>query len=348
MDKIIKILASCILIFSLITCKKEKKEISKGETETFLYGVGGATTDFANSEAGAAISGFLADPPFTPLNLSSKDYSIFEKGRKILNNLLGWSDSIKCIYGTWTHTDVYKEDTNHCGIVFWSNWDYVYDDTLGINFKWKFLFQADTHNAWMRLYNIQFVYDTLLSSLSVWLKSDDKEILNMDFLAEYNTSQKPVKGSFRIEFVNIGEFKIVAEAASGHTLEDSIFVGKISGYIKDYKQNNYTLNYFFENREDSSKTFWFSDTKGWKFYIDIKAPVHTQHPGYDPHYYHTVTGEITKDGKLAASIKGEIWVTDPPDDPQHQTWIYVVFPDGTERDIRQYIPIGSFLYALLK
>lgn len=348
MDKIIKGIVVGMMIFSFTSCKKEKKEISKAETEAFLYGTGSTVVDFQNSEAGAAINEFVSNPPSIPFSNLLKQPSVFSKGKKFLNMLLGWSDSIKCIYGTWTRTDVEKWDTTHCGQPFWSYWDYVYDDTSGINFKWKFLFQGDTHNAWMRFYNIQFVYDTLLSSLSVWLKSDNREVLNMDFLAEYNATQEPVKGSFRIEFVDIGEFKIQVEAAAGHTLEDSIFVGKISGYIKDYKQNNYTLNYFFENREDSSMTFWFSDTKGWKFYIDIKAPVHTQHPGYDPHYYHTVTGEITKDGKLAASIKGEIWVTDPPNDPEHQTWIYVVFPDGKEKDIRQYIPIGSPLFALIR
>lgn len=347
MDKVIKGIVIGVAIFSFITCKKEKKEIPKGETETFLYGTGSVINDFQDSEAGAAINVFISDPPFIPFsNLLSKP-SIFATGKKFLNMLLGWSDSIKCIYGTWKRTDIYKEDTTYCGQIFWSYWDYVYDDTTGINFIWKF-FYGDTHTAHMRLYNIQFVYDTLLSSLSVDLNSDDRPILNMDFLAEYNPNQEPTKGSFRVEFVNIGEFKIQVEAAPGHTLEDSIFVGKISGYIKDYKQNNYTLNYFFENREDSSVTFWFSDTKGWKFYIDIKAPVHTQHPGYDPHYYQTVSGEITKNGKLAASIKGEIWVTDPPYDPEHQTWIYVVFPDGTERDIRHYIPMNSVFFAVIK
>ncbi len=346
MDKIIKVIITGMVIFSITTCKKEKKEISKGETETFLYGTGNTVVDFQNSEAGAAINRFISQPPEIPLSNLFKQPSIFSAGKKLLNTLFGWSDSIKCIYGTWTLKDTCKEDTTHCGQVFWSYWDYVYDDSTGINFIWKF-FYADTHTAHMRLYNIQFVYQDLLSSLSIDLKSDDKPVLNADFSAEYNPDQKPIKCSFRIEFVNIGEFKITLEAASGHTLEDSIFVGKIYGYIKDYKQGSYTLNYFFENHEDSSMVFWFSDTKGWKFYLDIKAPVHTSHPGYDPHYYHTVTGEITKNGKLAASIKGEIWVTDPLC-PEHQTWIHVVFPDGTEKDIRQYIPIGSVPFALIK
>lgn len=347
MGKIIKAIIGGILILSLTTCKKKEKEISKGETETFLYGVGSTTTNFQSSEAGAAINEFMSDPPFVPFSTSLKESSIFGKSKKIMNTLLGWSDSIKCIYGTWKKTDVYKQDTTHCNQVFWSFWDYVYDDTTGINFIWKF-FYGDTHTAHMKLYNIQFVYDTLLSSLSVWLKSDDKEVLNMDFLADYNPQHEPIKGLFRIEFIDIGELKIEAEAAPGYTLEDSIFIGKLSGYIKDYKQNNYTLNYFFENREDSSLTFWFSDTKGWKFYIDVKAPVHTQHTGYDIHYYQTVTGEITKNGKPAALIKGEIWVTEPPNDPEHYTWIHIVFPDGTEKDIRDYIPMGSFLFALIK
>ena len=346
MDKIIKVIITGVVIFSLTTCKKEKKEISKGETETFLYGTGSTVADFQNSEAGAAINSFVAEPPRIPFSLPSKSLSPLEKSRKIMNTILGWSDSIFCIYGTWTRIEICKPVTDRCGRTFESYWDYEDNDSTGINFKWTFYYQNILHNAHMRLYNIQFV-DTLLSSLSMWLKSDEKEVLNADFSAEYSPQGKPTKGSFRIEFVAIGEFKITIEAASGHTLEDSIFVGKIYGYIKDYKQNNYTLNYFFENREDSSMVFSFSDTKGWKFHLDIKAPVHTSHPGYDPHYYHSVTGEITKNGKLAASIKGEIWVTDPIYDPEHQTWIYVVFPDGTEKDIRQYIPMG-FPFIVLK
>jgi hypothetical protein len=348
MDKIIKITIGCVIIISLSTCKKEKEEITKGETEAFLYGTGNTVGDFQNSEGAAAINDIITDPPpFMPFS-SLKKNSLFGKTKETLNKILSWADSIKCIYGTWTHTEVQKPDTDYCGREFYSFWDYVHDDTTGINLKWKFLFNGDTHQAYMRLYNIGFACDTLLSSLSMNLKSDDKPVLNADFSAEYNPNCQPIKGSLTFKFENVGEFKITIEAKEGHTLEDTLFVGKVSGYVINFKNNNYRLDYYFENWEDSSMTFWFSDSKGWKFLMNLAKPVHTSHPGYDPHYYQSVSGEITKSGKFAASIKGEIWVTDPPDDPIHQTWIHIVFRDGTEKDIRQYIPIGSFIFSLLK
>ena len=347
MGKIIKIMIGCVIILTLSTCKKEKEEISKEETEAFLYGTGSTIGDFQNSEGAAAINDIITDPPpFTPYS-SIKKTSIFVKTKETLNKILSWADSIECIYGTWTRQDTFKWVIDRCQRVFYTKWDFIPDDPTGINLKWKFLFNGVIHQAYMRLYNIGFACDKLLSSLSMNLKSDDKPVVNADFSADYNTNCQPIKASLGFEFVNVGKFKITIEAKEGHTLEDTIFVGKVSGYVMGYK-NNYRLDYYFENWEDSSMTFSFWDSKGWKFLINLAKPVHTSHPGYDPHYYHSVSGEITKNGKFAASIKGEVWITDPPDDPEHKTWIHIVFKDGTEKDIRQYIPIGSFIFSFIK
>ncbi len=344
MSKITKGVLIGLLVIT--ACKKEEKDISKGDTEGFLYGVGTTSQSTQNSEGFIAINDFIADPPpgAMPL-LASK--SAFTNIKVFMNKILDWNDSVKCLYGTWTHTDIWKYDTNACGYEFYSNWDYVHNDTTGITFIWKYM--SDTiHTANMRLYNILFVHDTLLASLSCDLQSDNNPVMNADFDADYDAQQKATRVHFRIEFTDAGEYSIDIAAAPGYNLEDTIFIGTVSGYVKDYTQNNYILNYYFENNEDSSMVFEFWDSDEWKFHLALESPVHTSHPPYDPHYYHPISGEITKNGKTAASLKGEIWVTEPPNDPEHYTWIHVVFPNGDEENLFKYIPAGSFILALLK
>ena len=149
MDKIIKVVIGMAIILTLSTCKKEE-EITKGETEAFLYRTGGTIGDFQNSEGGAAINEIITDSlPFMPYS-SLKKPSTFGKTKETLNRILGWED-IKCFYGTWTHKGIWKSDTDNCQREFYSDWDYVPDDPTGINLKWKFLFNGKIHKEFPSL-----------------------------------------------------------------------------------------------------------------------------------------------------------------------------------------------------
>ncbi len=344
-----KLLVGSLLIGGILISCKKKEEVTKEETKAFITRSSGVGTNTASSDAFLAMSDFWNSQPPGVASLTKAIAALGERNYKKAIKTFSLNDSIACFYGTWTHTGTFHWDTTRCGTPIYTEWDYVPSDSQWIKFIWDYIGEdGNTHQALLKLYNINLDIinnDTVLKSLSAHLKSDGNDIMNFDFQASYDQNAQMIYLYILLTIYNVGEYKIEAQAASGHTLEDSVFVGNVKGYAKDFVQN-YTLNYSWTNHADTSGSVQLYDSDGWKLVINYSKPTHTQHTGYEVHYYHSLTGTIEKDGNKGADLVGEFWVTEPPYDEQHHTWLKATYNDGTEEDIWKYIAPTSVMGLL--
>jgi hypothetical protein len=346
-----KYIGVLILVGIIIGCKRDKGP-EKEEVQSFLAQSGSAATDLSQSEAMYAMNPFINNPPpATMVKAFKKAVKHFYKDeyKYALQSFKVQDWSVSCMYGTWTYIyPVWKMDTNACGDTFYSYWDYVHNIEDTIKFIWDYVYEGDSSKAKFLLYNISFYnnIDSLPTSLSARLFSDGTLLMEFNFEADYEPSSlEATRVYFDFKVPNEGEFAIEVKAESGRTIEEEPFVGTVKGHITNYKQN-YTFNYEFTTRVDSSFSIVLWDSDGWELKMNFGKPVHTVHPPYDPHYKHDITGEVKKDGKKGAELEGELWVTEPEGDPEHRTWIKVIFNDGSEEDLRKYfgfIPVVSSL-----
>jgi hypothetical protein len=176
--------------------------------------------------------------------------------------------------------------------------------------------------------------DTLPKKVHIALYLDNSKIADSSINLQYNTNEQITY--LKVVFTVTNEFQIGVEAKNlQYDQNGSLIALQLHLWIIDYKHNNFRRDITLTVRSDGSGSIVYTDSEDWKLVMNVSAATQVVENSIT-YEKRTVTGEITKDGRHAADIRGTIW---SPEDENHQTEIYVIFSDGSREPLSNYITI---------
>uniref|UniRef100_A0A7C2P3Z8 Lipoprotein n=1 Tax=candidate division WOR-3 bacterium TaxID=2052148 RepID=A0A7C2P3Z8_UNCW3 len=325
-----KILIGSIVLVSIFLGSCKKQDIQKDETAAFLSSLNGTATDLQNTQALNVLSDFLSKNP--PIEIGVKKVVKFKGNTYNLPLKIetkGLKGGIEDYYGTWEWQD--------------TGWVHIDPNNPqdGILFRWIYFDESsNTHQAEILIDSIELFIidsDTLPKKLHVALYLDGTKIAELSFNAQYNSAGQITYLSAILTVVN--EFQIGLEAKNLQYDQDGELVSiQLHLWIIDYRNHNFRRDITVTLRNDESISFLYTDSDDWKLTLNVSAPTQVTE-NFITYNKRTVSGEITKDNRHAADITGTIW---EPEDENHQTQIYVIFSDGSQEPLSNYITfLGS-------
>jgi len=320
-----RIFGTVLVLLLLVSCSKEE---SKANTQSFLAGLNTTAMSATGTEGARAIADFIdKDPPLAsscmkasmPLGLASlADGNVFAP------------PGLDTMYGTWKYYPA-------------QGW--VHIDTLdpaeAIRYEWDFWDDSTQteKSAYVLLDSLQFAYDTLPENIRVSLGivdgGSDDELVWVTFSAEYNSPEEISAAT--VIFTIVDYFQFGAAVTSATSIEED-FVGTVHFWAIDYTSNDYRIDLTITMNQDDSGGIVLEDSDDWIMDVDITSVVETDTVGSTIFEKRDVDGEITHSGNHAADITGCIW---EPEDNDHVTEIVIVYPDGTEESLENYVSTGG-------
>ncbi|HOP31969.1 MAG TPA: hypothetical protein PKU94_01105 [Candidatus Hydrothermia bacterium] len=306
----------------LVTSCKKESDVPKDETATFLTSTNNLGSELSQTQTFNVLSDFVAKNP--PIGTGKKTIRFRENEYKLPLNIVSETTkgTIEDLYGTWEWQD--------------TGWVHIDPDVpqSGILFQWIF-YDPAPHQAQILIDSIETCFigtDTLPQKAHVAIYLDNNKITDLSFNAQYNNFSQITY--LRILLTIPGEFQVGLEATNfEYNSEGEIVNVTLRLWIIDYTRSNFRTDLTITLRNDESIAFTYSDSDDWKVVLNLSAPVEIPE-GYITYEKTTVTGEITKDGRHAADLRGVIW---NPTDENHPTEITIIFSDGSEEPLQNYI-----------
>lgn len=326
MKRIIEgMLALGIVSLVLITACK-KAEITRDETASFLTSVNNLGSDLMQTQTFGVLYDFMSKNPPIGLGKKSFKYKGHEYSLPLKIETRAAKSGIEDFYGTWEW-----QDTG------WVHINPAYPPD-GILFQWTFYDTTMTaHQAKVLIDSVEtYVYgsDTLPQRLHIAIYLDNTKIADFSFNAQYNTQGQITY--LKIVLTIPGEYQIGMEAKNIQYDSNGDLTGiTLHFWIINYKNHNFRTDFTITIRSDESMTITYIDSDDWKVVLNFSAPVEVIENSVRYEKV-TLTGEITKDGQHAADLRGTIW---SPSDATHVTEITIIFNDGTEEPLSNYITI---------
>lgn len=324
--KIILSIAIFALLLSSVSCSDNK--IERDETENFLVGLQSMLLNVYMSEPSQALESFNDNEPPAPEFFSEGIMETPKANFRKLRDPYG----LDTLYGTWEYDTITGE------------WNFVSpgEPADAILFKWVYLDIADdAHDAELLIDSLDFYEaeeDTLPTSIWVGLAVDGNDLAWLKFGVHYISIEKLDSASLVYDVIDIYQVgaSIVGNMDMDTTLMDSMdFVGTVHIWAENLS-NGYRVDYIVTRYEDSGGLLVLEDSDGWKMEVSVSEDVSS-----DPDSQRrNIVGEITKDGKIAATIEGYFWI---PEDKTHQSDVTIIFADDSEDDFTNYtILLESF------
>ncbi len=322
--KISMVVALLGLLSLFTSCKKP--DIEKDETATFLTSLNNLGTDLTQQEAFNALYDFVSKNP--PLYLQAKKVKYNGKEYKLPLKIepKGIKGGIEDAYGTWE----------------WQDTGWVHVDPSnppdGIFFRWTYYdTQYQPHNAGLLIDSISTVAiggDTLPQKAHVALFLDNNKIAEFSLTINYNNYEQITY--LKIVFTIINELQIVLEGKNLQYNQDGdLIAATFNFWLINYRNHNFRQDITLIIRSDKSFSITYADSDDWKVVLNISAPTQINENNF-VYEKRTVSGEITKDKRHAADISGTIW---NPEDDSHKTEIFVIFSDGSQEPLLNYITL---------
>jgi hypothetical protein len=312
-------------LFFLTSCKKQ--DIQKDETAAFLTSLNNTGTELTTTPAFNVLSDFMSKNP--PIGFGGKRVIKFnghEYNLPLKIEAKGVKGGIEDLYGTWEWQD--------------TGWVHVDPNNpqKGILFRWTFYDTTFTaHQAALLIDSIEIYVigsDTLPQKVHIALYLDNPKIADLSINLQYNTNEQITY--LKVVFTVTNEFQIGVEAKNlQYDQNGSLIALQLHLWITDYKNHNFRRDITLTVRSDDSGSIVYTDSDDWKLVMNVSAATQVVENSIT-YEKRTVTGEITKDGRHAADIRGTIW---NPQDENHQTEIYVIFSDGSREPLSNYITI---------
>ncbi len=231
------------------------------------------------------------------------------------------------LYGTWR----YDGSTD--------KW-YLYeagDPANAILFEWSYLDTASiAHKAEILIDSLTFYEDSMPTDLWAGVYSDDELLAWLKLEAAYLSLDEINEVSFVYEIVDVIQVGI---AMTSDVAIDTSFTGTVSLWTENLT-NDYRVDFEVTANNDEPEEIVLSDSDGWKMDIDISDEGNTEIIDSVEYERREVSGEITKNGNHAADIGGYV-LLDPEDDGIYSSDITIVFPDGTEGNLEDYLAMGN-------
>jgi hypothetical protein len=168
-------------------------------------------------------------------------------------------------------------------------------------------------------------------SLGIVDGGNDDELIWVTFSAEYNSPEEISRATVIFTIVDYFQFGAAVTAAT--SIEED-FVGTVHFWVIDYTSNDYRIDLTITRNQDDSGGIVLEDSDDWEMDVDITSIVETDTVGSTIFEKRDVDGEITHSGNHAADIIGCIW---EPEDNDHVTEILIIYPDGTEESLENYV-----------
>ncbi|MDI6851261.1 MAG: hypothetical protein QMD82_04930 [bacterium] len=320
-----KIISGTIVLVFIFLASCKKQEIQKDETTTFLTSLNSTAIDLQNTEAVRVLNDFTTKNP--PVGIGGKKVVKFKGNTYNLPLKIetkGVKGSIEELYGTWEWQD--------------TGWVHIDPNNPqdGILFRWTYYDESFTsHQAEVLIDSIELFIldsDTLPKKAHVALYLDSSKIAELSLNAQYNSQGQITDLSAILTVVN--EFQIGLEAQNLQYNEYGELVsGQLHLWVINYRNHNFRMDITITLRNDESITFLYTDSDDWEFTLNVSAPTQVIENSIT-YERRTVSGEITKDNRHAADITGTIW---EPEDENHRTQIYVIFSDGSQEPLSNYL-----------
>lgn len=330
-------LIALVLAFAVSSCFLLPQDVSQTEVEEFISDfeddMNGGLTEVEGENTQLAMA---AATDFFSKGGTAVDYLI---PFNMLNGNMDTKLLLDTVYGT------YEYDT--------TAYDFVLVDgstpTDGYKFIWTFVDSLGTS------YDVALTFDQITyyagdpdeetpTNLHIGMSIDDVELVYIDYSATYTTEQDSfgtdeyVPITMSVTWGVTDEYNITI-AYEGHTEDDTdgyiLVVDEASFRVED-EINDEWVEYTVTSTSDETVNLVVEYSEGWKFDIDTEAPVefNATYNG-EPVVYTRVdfTGELTKSGVHAADIEGIMYDTDPYYDMNYQSYMTLIYPDGSEEDI---------------
>lgn len=323
-----------LLAFAASSCFLLPQDVSQTEVEEFV-------TDFEEDMNGGLTE---VEGENTQLAMAAAN-DFFSKGGTAADylipfNMLNGDMDTKLLLDTAYGT--YQYDT--------TAYDFVLVDgstpTDGYKFIWTFVDSLGTS------YDVALTMDDITyysgdpdehtpTNLHIGMSIDDVELVYIDYSATYTTEQDSlyVPITMSVTWGVTDEYNITI-SYNGHTEDDPdegyILVIDDASFRVEDEINDEWVEYTVTSTSDQTVNLIVEYSEGWKFDIDTEAPVefNATYNG-EPVVYTRVdfTGELTKSGVHAADIEGIIYDTGSYYDPNYQSYMTLIYPDGSEDDI---------------